>query len=103
MNQFQFRTRHRAGRHQPPSDRPGGAPLFLAKTVPELIAYAKANPGNLNLAKPSKGTGAYMAADLFKTMIGVDLVHVPYRGDPLAFTDLLGGEVQGTVQHSFED
>jgi tripartite-type tricarboxylate transporter receptor subunit TctC len=69
-------------------------PAFPAKTVPELIAYAKSNPGKLNLATAPKGTGPYMAAELFKMLGGVDLVHVPYRGDPQALTDLLGGQVQ---------
>jgi tripartite-type tricarboxylate transporter receptor subunit TctC len=69
-------------------------PSFPAKTVPELIAYAKANPGKLNLATAPKGTGPYMAAELFKMLGGVDLVHVPYRGDGQALADLLGGQVQ---------
>jgi tripartite-type tricarboxylate transporter receptor subunit TctC len=59
-----------------------------------LIAYAKSNPGKLNLATAPKGTGPYMAAELFKMLGGVDLVHVPYRGDPQALADLLGGQVQ---------
>jgi tripartite-type tricarboxylate transporter receptor subunit TctC len=69
-------------------------PSFAAKTVPELIAYAKSNPGKLNLATAPKGTAPYMAAELFKIMGGVDLVHVPYRGDGQALADLLGGQVQ---------
>jgi tripartite-type tricarboxylate transporter receptor subunit TctC len=59
-----------------------------------LIDYAKANPGKVNLATPSKGTGPYMAAELFKMMTGVNIVHVPYRGDAQVLTDLLGGQVQ---------
>jgi tripartite-type tricarboxylate transporter receptor subunit TctC len=55
-------------------------PSFQAKTVPELVAYAKSNPGKVSLATPAKGTGPYMAAELFKMMGGVDMVHVPYRG-----------------------
>jgi tripartite-type tricarboxylate transporter receptor subunit TctC len=65
-----------------------------AKTVPEFIAYAKANPGKLNMASPGIGTGVHMAGELFKMMTGVDMVHVPYRGGPPAMTDLLGGQVQ---------
>jgi tripartite-type tricarboxylate transporter receptor subunit TctC len=69
-------------------------PSFPAKTVPEFIAYAKANPGKLNMASPGNGTGPHMAGELFKIMAGVDMVHVPYRGSPPALTDLLGGQVQ---------
>ena len=69
-------------------------PSFPAKTVPEFIAYAKANPGKLNMASPGNGTGPHMAGELFKIMAGVDMVHVPYRGSPPALTDLLGGPVQ---------
>jgi tripartite-type tricarboxylate transporter receptor subunit TctC len=65
-----------------------------AKTVPELIAYAKANPGKINFASPGKGTTAHMAGELFKMTAGVDIVHVPYRGSAPALTDLLGGQVQ---------
>jgi tripartite-type tricarboxylate transporter receptor subunit TctC len=66
---------------------------FPAKTVPELIAYAKVNPGKLNLATPPKGTGPYMAAELFKAMAGIDIALIPYRGDAPALTDVLGGQV----------
>jgi len=69
-------------------------PLFQAKTVPEFIAYAKANPGKINMASSGSGTGTHMSGELFKMMTGVDLVHVPYRGSPPALTDLLGGQVQ---------
>jgi tripartite-type tricarboxylate transporter receptor subunit TctC len=69
-------------------------PSFPAKTVTEFIAYAKANPGNLNMASPGNGTGPHMAGELFKIMAGVDMVHVPYRGSPPALTDLLAGQVQ---------
>jgi tripartite-type tricarboxylate transporter receptor subunit TctC len=69
-------------------------PSFPAKTVPEFIAYAKANPGKINMATPAKGTAPYMAAELFKMMTGVDIVHVPYRGSAPMLTDLLGGQVQ---------
>jgi tripartite-type tricarboxylate transporter receptor subunit TctC len=69
-------------------------PSFPAKTVLEFIAYAKANPGKLNMASAGNGTGPHMAGELFKIMAGVDMLHVPYRGSPPALTDLLGGQVQ---------
>jgi len=69
-------------------------PSFAAKTVPEFITYAKANPGKLNMASPGNGTGPHMAGELFKIMTGVDMMHVPYRGSPPALTDLLAGQVQ---------
>jgi tripartite-type tricarboxylate transporter receptor subunit TctC len=69
-------------------------PSFPAKTVPEFIAYARANPGKLNMASAGNGTGPHMAGELFKIMAGVDMLHVPYRGSPPALTDLLGGQVQ---------
>ena len=68
-------------------------PSFPANTVSELIAYAKANPGKVNLATPPRGTGPYMAAELFKMMAGIDVVLVPYRGGGPMQTDLLGGQV----------
>jgi tripartite-type tricarboxylate transporter receptor subunit TctC len=69
-------------------------PSFPAKTVPEFIAYAKANPGKINMASPGVGTSPHMAGELFKVMTGVDMAHVAYRGSPPALTDLLGGQVQ---------
>ena len=69
-------------------------PSVPAKTVPEFIAYAKANPGKVNMASAGNGSAPHMAGELFKMMAGVDLVHVPYRGQGPALTDLLGGEVQ---------
>jgi tripartite-type tricarboxylate transporter receptor subunit TctC len=69
-------------------------PAFPAKTGQEFIAYAKANPGKLNMASPGNGTGPHVAGELFKIMAGVDMVHVPYRGSPPALTDLLAGQVQ---------
>jgi tripartite-type tricarboxylate transporter receptor subunit TctC len=69
-------------------------PSVPAKTVPELIAYAKANPGKLNMASPGIGTGPHMAGELFKMMTGVNLVHVPYRGAAPMQTALLGGQVE---------
>jgi tripartite-type tricarboxylate transporter receptor subunit TctC len=69
---------------------------FPAKTVPEFMAYAKANPGKLSMASPGIGTGPHLAGELFKFMTGVDMVHVPYRSSAPALTDLLGGQVQMT-------
>jgi tripartite-type tricarboxylate transporter receptor subunit TctC len=69
-------------------------PAFAAKTVPEFIAYAKANPGKVAMASAGNGTSGHIAGELFKTMAGVDLLHIPYRGGPPAVTDLLGGRVQ---------
>src|SRR5262245_41491304 len=65
-----------------------------AKTVPEFIAYAKANPGKINMASPGIGSGPHMAGELFKMLSGVNMVHVPYRGNVPALTDLVGGQVQ---------
>jgi tripartite-type tricarboxylate transporter receptor subunit TctC len=69
-------------------------PAFPAKTVPEFIAYAKANPGKINMASAGTGTTPHVAGELFKMMAGVDLVHVPYRGGAAAMTDLISGQVQ---------
>src|SRR5215468_2269633 len=68
-------------------------PSVPAKAVPEFIAYAKANPGKINMASGGNGTPSHVAGELFKMMAGVDLVHVPYRGLSPALTDLLGGQV----------
>jgi tripartite-type tricarboxylate transporter receptor subunit TctC len=65
-----------------------------AKTVPEFIAFAKANPGKINMASTGNGTSTHLSGELFKMMAGVDMVHVPYRGNAPALTDLLGGQVQ---------
>jgi tripartite-type tricarboxylate transporter receptor subunit TctC len=70
------------------------APSIPAKTVPEFIAYAKMNPGKINMASSGIGATPHVAGELFKMMAGVDLVHVPYRGAGPAFADLLGGQVQ---------
>jgi tripartite-type tricarboxylate transporter receptor subunit TctC len=64
------------------------------KSIAELIAHAKANPGKLNFASAGIGTGLHMAGELFKMMAGVDMTHVPYRGAAAAMTDLIGGQVQ---------
>jgi tripartite-type tricarboxylate transporter receptor subunit TctC len=69
-------------------------PSVPAATVPEFIAYAKANPGKINMASAGNGSAPHMAGELFKMMAGVDLVHIPYRGQGPALTDLLGGDVQ---------
>ena len=69
-------------------------PMVQARSLPEFIAYAKANPGKIAMASAGNGTSPHMAGELFKLMAGVDLVHVPYRGSPPALTDLLGGQVQ---------
>ena len=69
-------------------------PSVPAKTVPEFIAYAKANPGKINMASSGNATPLHVAGELFKMMAGVELVHVPYRGEPVARPDLLSGQVQ---------
>jgi tripartite-type tricarboxylate transporter receptor subunit TctC len=69
-------------------------PSVPAKTVPEFIAYAKANPGKLNMASGGNGSPSHVSGELFKMMAGVNLVHVPYRGAGPALTDLFGGQVQ---------
>jgi tripartite-type tricarboxylate transporter receptor subunit TctC len=69
-------------------------PSVPASTVPEFIAYARANPGKISMASGGIGTVAHLSGELFKMMAGVDLVHVPYRGLSPALTDLLGGQVQ---------
>jgi tripartite-type tricarboxylate transporter receptor subunit TctC len=81
-------------------------PSFPAKTIPELIAYAKANPGKVNMASAGNGNVTHMLGELFKAMTGVHMQHVPYRGEAPAITDLLGGQVDvlfgglpGAVEH----
>jgi tripartite-type tricarboxylate transporter receptor subunit TctC len=81
-------------------------PSVPAKTVPEFIAHAKANPGKINMASVGIGTVPHVAGELFNIMAGVNLVHVPYRGAPAAFSDLIGGQVQvnfppidGSIEH----
>jgi tripartite-type tricarboxylate transporter receptor subunit TctC len=69
-------------------------PSSPAKTVPEFIAYAKANPGKVNMASSGTGTSLHVSGELFKMMAGIDMVHVPYRGAAPALTDLIGGQVQ---------
>ena len=69
-------------------------PEVPVKTIPQLIAYAKANPGKLNMASSGNGSTIHMSGELFKLMTGINMVHVPYRGGALALTDLIGGQVQ---------
>jgi tripartite-type tricarboxylate transporter receptor subunit TctC len=80
-------------------------PSFPAETVPEFIAYVKANPGQVNFGSGGSGTSVHLAAELFKILGGVNMVHVPYRGEAPALTDLLGGHVHvvfGTMPASVE-
>jgi tripartite-type tricarboxylate transporter receptor subunit TctC len=72
------------------------APPFPAKTVPELIAYARANSSRLSMASAGNGTTPHVAGELFAMMAGVNIIHVPYRGGAPALTDLMGGQVQMT-------
>jgi tripartite-type tricarboxylate transporter receptor subunit TctC len=69
-------------------------PSVPVKTVPEFVAYAKANPGKINIGSGGIGSPAHVAAELFKMMAGVDMVHVPYRGEGLALPDLISGQLQ---------
>ena len=69
-------------------------PSFPAKTVSEFIAYARANPGKVNMASGGNGTAGHLSGELFKMMAGINMVHVPYRGEAPALTDMLGGQVQ---------
>jgi tripartite-type tricarboxylate transporter receptor subunit TctC len=69
-------------------------PSVPAKTLPEFIAYAKSNPGKINIASSGIGSGPHIFGELFKVMAGVNLVHVPYRSIAAAMTDLISGEVQ---------
>jgi tripartite-type tricarboxylate transporter receptor subunit TctC len=80
-------------------------PAVPAKTVPEFIAYAKANPGKINMASGGIGSPGHVAGELFKMMTGVQMIHVPYRGLSPALTDLLGGQAQvlfGALTSSIE-
>jgi len=69
-------------------------PSVPARTVPEFIAYAKANPGKISMGSPGTGNSGHLAGELFKVMTHIDMTHVPYRGAAPAITDLLGGQVQ---------
>jgi tripartite-type tricarboxylate transporter receptor subunit TctC len=81
-------------------------PSIPAKTIPELIAYAKANPGKITMASAGTGSSGHLAGEMFKMMAGVNMLHVPYRGAGPALTDLLGGQVltgvtgiAGSIEH----
>jgi tripartite-type tricarboxylate transporter receptor subunit TctC len=74
-------------------------PSVPARTVPELIAYAKANPGKLNMASGGNGSPGHVSGELFKMMAGISMVHVPYRGGAPALADMLGGQVQVMVSN----
>jgi tripartite-type tricarboxylate transporter receptor subunit TctC len=69
-------------------------PAFAAKSAVELLAYAKANPGKIDMASAGNGTSPHLAGELFQMMAGVSMVHVPYRGDPVALADLVAGRTQ---------
>jgi tripartite-type tricarboxylate transporter receptor subunit TctC len=73
-------------------------PAFAAKSVAELLAYAKANPGKIDMASAGNGTSPHLAGELFEMMAGVSMVHVPYRGDPAALADLGGRQHAGHVR-----
>ena len=80
-------------------------PSVPARTVPEFIAYARVNPGKINMASVGNGSTPHLSGELFKMMTGVNMVHVPYRGDAPAVTDLIGGQVQvmfGSMPASIE-
>jgi tripartite-type tricarboxylate transporter receptor subunit TctC len=80
-------------------------PSFPAKTVSEFIAYARANPDKVHMASGGNGTAGHLSGELFKMMAGINMVHVPYRGEAPALTDMLGGHVQamfGTMPASIE-
>jgi tripartite-type tricarboxylate transporter receptor subunit TctC len=72
-------------------------PAFPPKTVPEFIAYAKANPGKINVASAGIGSPTHMTTELLKMMAGLDMLNVQYRGSGPALTDLIGGQVQGMI------
>jgi tripartite-type tricarboxylate transporter receptor subunit TctC len=69
-------------------------PGVPVKTIAELVAYAKAHPGKLNYATPGNGTPSHLATEIFKSMTGTDLTHIPYKGSGPALTDMLGGQTQ---------
>src|SRR6266436_722178 len=80
-------------------------PSVPARTVPEFIAYAKANPGKFNMASAGIGSVDHLSGELFKMMTGVNMLHVPYRGTAQALTDLIAGQVQvifGSLPASIE-
>jgi tripartite-type tricarboxylate transporter receptor subunit TctC len=74
-------------------------PKFPADTVPELVAYAKQNPGKVNFVSPGHGTPPHMVGEMFKQRAGVEIVHIPYRGTAAALTDIMGGVVDLTFEN----
>jgi tripartite-type tricarboxylate transporter receptor subunit TctC len=72
-------------------------PSLAGKTIPEFISYAKANPGKINMASGGIGSTAHVYGELFKAMAGVNLVHVPYRGEAPAMTDLIGRSMLASI------
>ena len=89
-----FRTKARHAANLPVGECEVIDPNVPAKSVPEFIAYAKANPRKLNMASAGTGTVGHIAGELFKIMAGIEMIHVPYRGGGAVMTDLLGGQVQ---------
>src|SRR5256884_72265 len=89
------KTRPRAScrAHSPAPSQALRKPAVPAKTIPELIAYAKANPGKLNMASSGAGSTIHVSGELFKMLTGINMVHVPYRGGAPALTDLIAGQV----------
>jgi tripartite-type tricarboxylate transporter receptor subunit TctC len=80
-------------------------PTFQANSVPEFIAYAKANPDKISMGSSGNGSSLHMSGELFKMMARVSMVHVPYRGEAPALTDLIGGQVEvvfGSITASIE-
>ena len=73
------------------------SPTFPAKTIPEFIAYAKANPGKISWGSAGTGTVTHVAGELFRSMAGIEMVHVPYRGEPQAVSDVMAGQIQLNV------
>jgi len=73
-------------------------PSVPAKTVPEFMAYAKANPGKLNMASAGTGSATHLTGELFKMMTGLNILHVPYRGAGPALIDLIGGQRQFSIK-----
>ena len=74
-------------------------PKFPANSVPELIAYAKKNPGKINFASPGHGTPPHMVGEMFKQRAGIDIVHIPYKGTAAALTDIMGNQVDLTFEN----
>ena len=93
--QFQLHPRHRTRRryHHATPSHVGRSIPFLQRQFPEVIAYAKANPGKVNVASPGVGAVSHLAGELFKSMAGVNLQNVPFGGNSPALTALLGGQV----------